>query len=171
MAGSPRLNRAVGFSYHNIVGKCKIGLYPIAVLCVIGALSVIVFSKCGGEWLPLLSSERVVVSSGIMMASSGPSSSSHELAMEELNGFFDDIPEEEWERLRKIAHNIQPNTKGDPSDTICFSRCMMPDMPSSIKNQIYSINSGIYVSNTALCCCRPSSGPRSDKNAGGFCNS
>lgn len=117
VVGSPRLNRAVGFSYHNIVGKCKIGLYPIAVLCVIGALSVIVFSKRGGEWLPMLSSERVVVSSGIMMASSGPSSSSHELAMEESNGFFDDIPEEEWERLRKIAHDIQPNTKGDPSDT------------------------------------------------------
>ena len=57
MAGSPRLNRDVGFPYHNIVGKCKIGLYPIAVLCVIDAFSVIIFSKCGGEWLPLLSSE------------------------------------------------------------------------------------------------------------------
>ncbi|KAL3780118.1 hypothetical protein ACHAW5_005756 [Stephanodiscus triporus] len=113
LVGSPRLNRTVGFSSHNNIVRT-------AILCVVGALSLIVFFKRGGEWLPSLSSsERVAVSSGAMAAGSGrpsSSSSSHELAMEESNGFFDDIPEEEWERLRNIAHDMQPNAKGDPSD-------------------------------------------------------
>jgi hypothetical protein len=120
VVSSPRLNRILSFSPHNIAGKCKMGIYPIVVLCVMGALSliVIVFPKRGGGGmrLPSISSELVVVSSGTV-ASSGPSSSSHELAFEESNCFFDDIPGGEWERLKNIAHDIQPNTKGNASDT------------------------------------------------------
>ena len=56
-------------------------------------------------------------------------------------------------KLQQILVEIHKH--GATALMICFKRCTVPVMPYSTRNQIYSINSGIFVLNTALCCCRP----------------
>lgn len=46
----------------------------------------------------------------------------YELALQESEGFFTDIPSNQWQMLKAKAHSMQPNTRGDPMGKESSSR-------------------------------------------------